>query len=196
MRVSGFGSSGTAAVSCDTATRMWKNGDLAVSIMEQRSAVSFAPTQAVSPWEPGAGEGHVTSDGTMLNVVTSGPVDAALTVVLVHGWTQDNTCWDPIIDGLPGEVGVLRHDHRGHGNSAPARQGTRTLEQIADDLAEVITAHAPQGKLVLVGHSMGGMTLMALAERHPELVEQRVAGVAFVSTSSGEMHSITLGLRA
>jgi len=38
------------------------------------------------------------------------------------------------------------------------------------------------------------MTLMALAERHPRLVADRVAGVAFVATSSGNMHRITLGL--
>ncbi|MDI5982853.1 alpha/beta fold hydrolase, partial [Amycolatopsis magusensis] len=55
-------------------------------------------------------------------------------------------------------------------------------------------AVVPEGRLVLAGHSMGGMTIMALAERHPELVSRRVAGVAFVATSSGEMNRLTLGL--
>lgn len=144
--------------------------------------------------DPRSENQFVTSDGTRLYVRTSGPQDAALTVVFVHGWTQDNTCWDPIVAGMPEDVRIIRHDHRGHGSSDPAREGTRTLERIADDLAELIADRAPDGKLVLVGHSMGGMTLMALAERHPELVSSRVDGVAFVATSSGEMSRITMGL--
>ncbi len=43
----------------------------------------------------------------------------------------------------------------------------------------------PDGPVVLVGHSMGGMAIMAFAERHPELFAERVAGVALVSTSAG-----------
>ena len=42
---------------------------------------------------------------------------------------------------------------------------------------------------MLVGHSMGGMTIMALADHYPELVEERVAGVAFLATSAGEVGS-------
>ncbi|AXB47165.1 alpha/beta fold hydrolase [Amycolatopsis albispora] len=135
----------------------------------------------------------VTADGTRLHLELSGPPDAAVTLVLVHGWTQDLTCWEPVVQRLPGQR-LLRYDHRGHGRSAPARPGTATIEQIADDLAEVLEAVVPDGPLVLAGHSMGGMTMMALAERHPELVSRRVAGVAFVATSSGEMNRLTLGL--
>ena len=46
---------------------------------------------------------------------------------------------------------------------------------------------------MLAGHSIGGMTLMALADARPEIFE-RVAGVAFVSTSSGALDTVTLGL--
>ncbi len=44
---------------------------------------------------------------------------------------------------------------------------------------------APKGKVVLVGHSMGGMSIIAFAERHPELFAKRVSGVALVSTTAG-----------
>ncbi len=162
--------------------------------MEQRRSVQVVPGSGTSSWDPRGPDRFVTSDGTALHVRTSGPADAALTVMFVHGWTQDNTCWDPIVAALPDDVRVIRHDHRGHGASAPAREGTRTLEQIADDLAELIADRVPDGPLVLVGHSMGGMTIMALAERHPALVDDRVAGVAFVATSSGQMDRLTLGL--
>jgi pimeloyl-ACP methyl ester carboxylesterase len=60
-------------------------------------------------------------------------------------------------------------------------------------MSDVIDTYAPTGKLVLAGHSIGGMTMMALAESRPELFE-RVVGAAFVATSSGAMDTVTLGL--
>ncbi|MFD2471222.1 alpha/beta fold hydrolase [Amycolatopsis silviterrae] len=136
----------------------------------------------------------VTSDGCALHVEASGPADAAVTLVLVHGWTQDHRTWDGVLDHLGPGVRTLRYDLRGHGGSAPATTETGTIPRLADDLAELIAARVPSGPLVLAGHSMGGMTLMALAERHPDLVRDRVAGTAFVATSSGQMDRITLGL--
>lgn len=135
----------------------------------------------------------VTADGTALHVRTSGPMDSALTLVLVHGWTQDHRTWDSVVERLDPSVRVLRYDLHGHGGSAPASQATATIPQLADDLAELITSRM-NGPVVLAGHSMGGMTIMELAERHPDLVASRVAGVAFVATSSGQMDRITLGL--
>lgn len=136
----------------------------------------------------------VTADGTALRVRLSGPESASRTLVLVHAWTQDSTEWDPVLPLLPEDTRVLRYDHRGHGGSAPAPPGTATIEQLADDLAEVIGAYAPSGDLVLAGHSLGGMTLMALAERHQRLVTERVAGVAFIATSCSNLDRMTLGL--
>ncbi|MFE2758192.1 alpha/beta fold hydrolase [Actinosynnema sp. NPDC059335] len=142
-----------------------------------------------APWE--AGRRFVTSDGTALHVVDTGPRDAELTTVLLHGWTLDHTSWDVVAAEVPGRV--LRYDHRGHGGSAPAPVGTATIARCADDLAEVIADRVPVGRIVLVGHSMGGMTIMALAEQHPSLFE-RVAGVVLVATSAGELAGSTLGL--
>lgn len=145
-------------------------------------------------WDPAREHRFVTADGTALHFTLTGPRDAAVTLVLVHGWTQDHHTWDRVVAELGVPVRRLAYDLRGHGASAPARQGTATIEQLADDLAELIGEKAPEGRLVLAGHSMGGMTIMKLAERHPELVSGRVDGVAFVATSSGEMNRITLGL--
>ncbi len=138
----------------------------------------------------------VTRDGTRLAVETAEPVGSAAetTVVLVHGWTQDRRTWDRVVGLLPPDVRRVRYDLRGHGESAPAEPGTATIDHLADDLAEVIDAEAPSGRLVLAGHSMGGMTIMALADRHPELVRNRVNGVAFVSTACSGMDRMTLGL--
>ncbi len=133
----------------------------------------------------------VTSDGTALFVSESGEFDGA-TIVLIHGWTLDHTSWDRVAAALPGKV--VRYDHRGHGGSAPAPRGTATIEQTADDLAELIEARVPTGPVVLVGHSMGGMAAMALAERHPALFADRIGAVGLVATSSGGLSELTLGL--
>lgn len=129
-------------------------------------------------------------DETRLFVRVSGPDTAAVTVVLAHGWTLDHQLWDDVaarlVDGAR-DVRVVQYDHRGHGRSERGPIGSCTLEQLADDLAAVIAAHAPDGPLILAGHSMGGMTIMALAERHPDLVRARVAGAAFVATSAGNL---------
>ncbi|MDP9444156.1 MAG: alpha/beta hydrolase [Actinomycetota bacterium] len=52
----------------------------------------------------------------------------------------------------------------------------------------------PEEPVVLVGHSMGGMAVMALAEQQPSLFGDRVAGVPLLSTSAGELDRVTLGL--
>ncbi|GAA4665726.1 MULTISPECIES: alpha/beta fold hydrolase [Amycolatopsis] len=140
------------------------------------------------------GHRFVTADGTALYVDVSGPADAPVTLVLVHAWTQDSTEWEPILPLLPPDVRVVRYDHRGHGASAPAKPGTATIAQLADDLAELVSDRVP-GRIVLAGHSLGGMTVMELAERHPELVRERVAGVAFIATSCSNLDRMTLGLR-
>jgi pimeloyl-ACP methyl ester carboxylesterase len=130
------------------------------------------------------------ADGVELHGVVTGPASDT-TVVLVHGWTLDETCWAGVVDRLPGRR-VVRYDHRGHGRSAAVDTATMTIEQLADDLAAVIEQTAPTGSLVLAGHSMGGMTTMALAERHPS-VAARVRGLALVATAAGGLGGAPFG---
>jgi pimeloyl-ACP methyl ester carboxylesterase len=136
----------------------------------------------------------LTSDGVRLAVLDDGPVDAPVTVVFVHGWTADSTTWDDVLPLLTAPVRTIRFDLRGHGGSDPAPPGTARIERLADDLAELIDERVPDGKLVLVGHSMGAMTVMALAERRPELIEKRVAGVMLFSGAAAGLADATFGL--
>ncbi|HEX9338981.1 MAG TPA: alpha/beta hydrolase [Pseudonocardiaceae bacterium] len=147
--------------------------------------------QRVTPWDPAAKRRLVTADGTALHVRDSGA--GQVTLVLAHGWTLDHTSWDEVVAHLPG-VRIVRYDHRGHGGSAPAPAGTATIAQVADDLAELIADRVPEGPIVLVGHSMGGMAAMALAERQPRLFADRIAAVGLVATSCGGLADLTLGL--
>jgi pimeloyl-ACP methyl ester carboxylesterase len=139
-----------------------------------------------------------TGDGVRLAVEIDGPERAPLTVLLLHGWTLDTRTWGPVTEALLAEspsVRVVRYDHRGHGRSDAVDPASMTIARLADDLADVVAATAPTGPLVLAGHSMGGMTLMALAEQHPA-VAARAVGVALVATASGGIADTTFGLPA
>jgi pimeloyl-ACP methyl ester carboxylesterase len=122
--------------------------------------------------------------------------DPVLTVVLVHGFALDRRTWHFQRQSLPAlsdpSIRVVLYDQRSHGRSERAPRESCTIEQLGHDLDAVIRALAPEGPLVLVGHSMGGMTIMALAEQNRELFTDRVAGVALVSTSAGEVGSAGL----
>ncbi|HEX2895125.1 MAG TPA: alpha/beta hydrolase [Marmoricola sp.] len=138
-----------------------------------------------------------TFDGLELDVRTYGPENAPLSVVLAHCWTLNQEDWHYQVRDLLREFGhgirIVSWDHRGHGRSQESPRRACTIDNLARDMSDVIDAHAPQGKLVLAGHSIGGMTIMALAGHRPELFE-RVVGAAFVATSSGDLSTVTLGL--
>lgn len=138
-----------------------------------------------------------TFDGLRLDVRTYGPEDAPLTVLLAHCWTLNQADWHYQIRDLQREFGhgirIVTWDHRGHGESEESPKAACTIENLARDMADVIDRYAAPGKLVLAGHSIGGMTIMGLAEQRPEVFE-RVVGVALIATSSGRLNTVTLGL--
>jgi pimeloyl-ACP methyl ester carboxylesterase len=139
-----------------------------------------------------------TYDGLQLSVTTYGPDDAPLTVFLAHCWTLNQQGWHYQVRDLQREFGhgirIVTWDHRGHGDSDPVRRrADATIENLARDWSDLVDRLAPTGPLVLAGHSIGGMSMMQLAAIRPDLFE-RVVGTAFVSTSSGELDTVTLGL--
>ncbi|WP_443078847.1 alpha/beta fold hydrolase [Streptomyces sp. NBC_01497] len=125
-----------------------------------------------------------------------------VTVVFSHGYCLNQDSWHFQRADLRGRVRTVHWDQRSHGRSArgAAQSGPDpepvTIEQLGRDLKAVIDAAAPEGPLVLAGHSMGGMTIMALADQYPDLIRERVVGVALVGTSSGRLGEITYGLPA
>jgi pimeloyl-ACP methyl ester carboxylesterase len=140
----------------------------------------------------------VADDGVPLHVEEVGPEDAPLTVVFCHGYTLQLASWHFQRKALAAEhLGKLVFwDQRSHGRSGRGRADHATIDQLGRDLKAVVDACAPTGKVVLVGHSMGGMTIMALADAHPELFGDRVVGVALVATSPGKLAEVTFGLPA
>jgi Predicted hydrolases or acyltransferases (alpha/beta hydrolase superfamily) len=135
------------------------------------------------------------SDGVRLHVEVDGPDDAPITLVLCHGYTLNLDSWHYQRRDLREDHRLVLFDQRCHGRSQRAGVADRTIDRLGEDLYDVLNAQVP-GPCVLAGHSMGGMTIMALAERHPELFGDRVQGVALISTSAGRLAELTLGLPA
>ena len=120
----------------------------------------------------------VMSDGTSIAYVIHGDPNSHKRVVLLHSLAMDHTFWSPVAQALSSEAAVLTIDCRGHGASdKPA--GPYTVEQFADDLAEVMT-HIGWDSAVIAGASMGGCISLAFAIRHPA----RTRGLGLFDTTA------------
>ncbi|MEU1304206.1 alpha/beta fold hydrolase [Streptomyces shenzhenensis] len=124
---------------------------------------------------------------------------APVTVVFSHGYCLSQDSWHFQRAALRGVVRTVYWDQRSHGRSGRGVAQRRddeplTIEQLGRDLKAVIEAAVPEGPMVLVGHSMGGMTVMALAAQYPELIRERVVATALVGTSSGRLGEVNFGL--
>ncbi|MEV0389675.1 alpha/beta hydrolase [Nonomuraea sp. NPDC050643] len=162
----------------------------------------------------------ITSDGMALHVEIDGPEerrspegesesndaneprsgrdhknDAALTIVFCHGYCLNLESWHYQRKDLRENYRIVLWDQRAHGRSQRCRPEDSTIDRLGEDLAEVIEKFVP-GPCVLVGHSMGGMTIMALADRYPELFGDKIRAVALIATSAGKLAELTLGLPA
>jgi pimeloyl-ACP methyl ester carboxylesterase len=134
-------------------------------------------------------------DGLPLHAEVDGPEDAPLTVVFCHGYTLNQHAWHYQRRELAGAVRMVFWDQRSHGRSGRSKPTHATVDQTGADLRAVLRATvSADHPVVLVGHSMGGMTVMALAERHPDLFGRQIVGVALINTSAGNLKEMTLGL--
>ncbi|ASU80119.1 alpha/beta hydrolase [Actinopolyspora erythraea] len=163
---------------------------------QRRNGAEADPHQgeALGRLEPDRRSTVAADDGVPLAVQEVRPAgggEAELTVVFVHGYTLDSRCWHFQRRDLPRlrdpRVRLVLYDQRSHGRSGHSGRANCTIEQLGRDLDAVVRATARRGPVVLVGHSMGGMAIMALAEQRPELFRERVAGVALLATSSGQV---------
>jgi pimeloyl-ACP methyl ester carboxylesterase len=132
-------------------------------------------------------------DGVPLHCEVVGPDDADVTVVFIHGFALSMDSWHFQRRDLDLPRMVF-FDQRSHGASGRSPRENATIDQLGRDLHSLLQAVVPRGRVVLVGHSMGGMTLLALADRHPELFGDRVIGAGLISTAAGAFAETIFGL--
>src|SRR3954452_6711136 len=108
-----------------------------------------------------------------------------LTLVFCHGYALSLDCWHFQRAAYRGLVRSVYYDQRSHGRSGRSHVDHATIDQLGHDLRTVLDHVVPEGPVVLIGHSMGGMTIVALAEQHPELIGDRIVGAGLISTTAG-----------
>lgn len=130
-----------------------------------------------------AGEHHRVDrpDGTRLHVEVSGPADGP-PVVLTHGWGADATEWYYLRRHLARTYRVIAWDLPGLGLSTRPANRDFSLDKFAADL-DAVLALAGGRPAVLVGHSIGGMTMLTFARLYPDRLNSRVAGMVLVHTT-------------
>src|SRR6185312_1927866 len=141
-----------------------------------------------------------TADGLGLVTRQIGPEVADMTVILLHGLMGDGDSWRCQTRHLTSrhpDIRVIAYDQRGHGRSGRGCILSNTLGQLARDLDAVIDATTPTGHLVLVGHSMGAMTILQYLQHHRSRNANRITGVGLLATAAVDITRHGLGrLRA
>ncbi len=126
-----------------------------------------------------SGGRHIEDEGASLYVEVHGP-EGALPILFTHGWSLDSTVWGYAKRDLASRFKLILWDLPGLGLSK--RSGARIgLPEFAEHLRTLLAITGRPA--VLVGHSIGGMTIQTLARDHPELFGREVAGVVLLNTT-------------
>jgi pimeloyl-ACP methyl ester carboxylesterase len=138
----------------------------------------------------GAGAMTPGATGSSLFVEQLGPAGAPV-VVFTHGWGMDLTYWDYAKQDLADRFRLVLWDLPGLGRSKPPKTGEIAVANFAADLAGLLATL--DRRAVLVGHSIGGMTLQTLVRDHPEMLS-RVAGFVLLNTTyTNPLKTMVLG---
>lgn len=154
---------------------------------EANEALSLLPPDDLGPVR--------SSDGTELAVRAAGDPSAPV-IVFVHGFSLDLTTWHYQWTQLSERYRCVLFDFRSHGRSARAAHGDLSPSAFGEDLAAVLGAAASDRPALVVGHSMGSIAILAMAESRPDLFHGPVAGCVFAGSAAsdllrGAMGSIT-----
>lgn len=137
----------------------------------------------------------LTPDGMELVGAEWGERSAPRTVVFLHGFCLSQTSWalhiGSLIDRYGPTIRIISYDHRGHGQSQAAPVGTYRIGQLADDLAAVMAQLHVEGRVTLVGHSMGAMVALSYVASVPPPMQPQ--GLVLVGGAAGRLTQRGLG---
>jgi pimeloyl-ACP methyl ester carboxylesterase len=133
-----------------------------------------------------------TASGARLHVERTGPAEAPV-LIFVHGWGLDAGVWWEARQMLSDRYQVVTYDLAGLGRSKAYKDRRYSLDRFADDLMALVSEACPR-KVILVGHSIGGMTVQTFCRRYPETLGRQVVGVVLENTTHTDpMRTTALG---
>lgn len=181
--------------------RRWLAGAAGLSALGTVAGTSAARsmTRRVTTEDPYLGEDFglldadrgclvTTPDGVDLVAREVGPPDAPVTVVFAHGFCMNMGAFHfqrrELARAWGDQVRMVFYDQRGHGKSGAAPSSSYTVAQLGCDLETVLSVLAPRGSVILVGHSMGGMTVLSHARQFPRRYGTSIVGAAIISSAA------------
>jgi pimeloyl-ACP methyl ester carboxylesterase len=175
----------TALVTAGIAAGAVAGGVIGRTVLNARRRVDPEADEHLSELPPEDLGPVRSSDGTELAVRAAGDPSKP-TIVFVHGFSLDMTTWHFQWTGLSDRFRCVLFDFRSHGRSGRAAGGDLSPLAFAHDLAAVLET-VGDGPVLLVGHSMGAMSMLAMAETRPGLFGDPVAGVVFVGSAASDL---------
>jgi pimeloyl-ACP methyl ester carboxylesterase len=118
------------------------------------SALSFAAVMSAA-----------SVDGINIHSTVTGA--GPKTVILVHGWTCDETTWSEQVGALAARYRVVTLDLPGHGKSGAPKDGKLSMDLFARAI-DAVREEVGTGRVTLVGHSMGTPVVIQYARLYPE----------------------------
>jgi pimeloyl-ACP methyl ester carboxylesterase len=165
-----------------------------------RPTVGSAVSSSVNSSETGVGAKGAKSRSAARRAEAEAEARQRPTLLFTHGFCLSQDVWHYQRAAFANEYRMVFWDQRGHGRSDPPKPGGElSIDVLGEDLYAVLEAACPTGPVILIGHSMGGMTMMALAAAHPELFagpgrSGRIVGAALIGTSAGRFQQVSFGL--
>lgn len=183
----------TAVVTAGVATAAVAGGMIGRAVLNARRRALDPEAHESLAMLPPDDLGSVRSfDGTELVVRAAGPVGGPA-LVFVHGFSLDMTAWHYQWTELSERFRCVLFDLRSHGRSQRAAHGDLSPSAFGHDLASVLDDAVPDGPAVVVGHSMGAMSILAAAEARPDLFAGPIAGVVFAGASASDLARGAMG---
>lgn len=135
---------------------------------------------------PGIPTSLTTSDGTTLHVRVHTPAAPRAAVVFAHGWGMGVRFWVHQLRALMADHQVIAYDQRGHGGSGHVGSDGYSIDALGGDVADVVERFARADlPVVVVGHSLGGMSVLATA-RNGRLLD-RADGAVLIDTGADRL---------
>ncbi|MBU1384893.1 MAG: alpha/beta hydrolase [Alphaproteobacteria bacterium] len=160
----------------------WGAGLLAFSLLGRFPVLMLlGRSGAAPPTRDVEGREVPGADGAVLNVELEGAAEGPI-LLFTHGWALSSRIWAEARAELGGRFGLVFWDLPGLGHSGRPPAGY-SIEGFAEDLHAVIDGLPEDRPLILVGHSIGGMTVQTFCARHPELLNTRVAAIVLENTT-------------
>jgi pimeloyl-ACP methyl ester carboxylesterase len=144
------------------------------------AAVQAAPAPGIPD---GWSDGYVYANGARLHYYHAVPAPGKPVIVMIHGVTDNGLCWTTLTWKLQDAYDVYMLDTRSHGLSDPITTAD-DADTLIKDVVEFVKAKGLE-KPIVMGHSMGGATVIRVGAEYPDLAKAIVVLDAGIGGGGG-----------